>query len=513
MTPPTTAPSHPLLRHRLSGVLLHLTSLPGPHGCGDMGAGARHFVDWLAAAGQGLWQILPLSPPGAGHSPYQSVSAFAGNFWLVDLDDLVQHGWLPWMPTQGFDTQRCEFDRVIPYRMERVRQAWAGFQRMGQAHHQAALAQFVEEHAHWLHDFALFMVLDARHGAPWTQWPAALAQRDPAALEVVRHEAASELGFWHFVQWRFWEQWQRLRAHAHLRGVRIAGDAPIFVSHHSADVWARPHEFLLDADGEPEVVAGVPPDYFSATGQRWGNPLYNWDAMAHNGHRWWTDRMAHLLKQVDVVRLDHFRGFQAHWEIPASEPTAMYGHWREGPGQALFKAMEQALGPLPIIAEDLGLITPEVTALREACGFPGMRILQFALGGGPTNPYLPHNHTPDSVAYTGTHDNDTTVGWWRAASVPEREAARAYFGPTMETEPHWTMIRAASMSVARTVIFPFQDVLGLDGQHRMNTPGVAEGCWTWRFDWSQVDHLPAERLLAMTQAHGRKLPERAREHP
>ncbi len=492
-----------LLNRRTSGVLLHITSLPGPHGSGDLGPGARHFVDWLAAAGQSLWQILPLSPAGPGNSPYQSVSAFAGSPLMVDLDDLVQQGWLPWMAHKGFDAHRCDFERVAPYRMACLRKAWDGFSQRASEACRGELAAFREQHAHWLDDYALFMVLDERHGGPWSLWPEGLARREGDALDAVRAQSAHALGFWRFVQWRFWVQWQRLRAYARERGIAIVGDAPIFVAHHSADVWAHAGEFLLDERMEPHVVAGVPPDYFSPTGQRWGNPLYNWEAMAHRGYRWWKDRLAHLFQQVDVVRLDHFRGFEAHWEIPASEPTAVAGQWRPGPGRAFFEAIEAELGQLPIIAEDLGLITPEVTALREACGYPGMRILQFAFGSGPANPYLPHNLGRQCVAYTGTHDNETTVGWWASAMAGEKNAARDYLGPCMDTEPHWTLIRALSQSIASTLILPFQDVLGLDTRHRMNTPGLATGCWEWRFQWTQVNHEPAERLAAMTRAHGR----------
>ena len=502
-----TLPVHPLLSRRTSGVLLHITSLPGPHGSGDLGAPARHFVDWLAAAGQSLWQILPLSPAGPGNSPYQSVSAFAGNPLLVDLDDLVHCGWLPWMAHQGFDHHRCDFVRVTPHRMACLRNAWAGFTERASDTDRAQLTAFCTEHTHWLDDYALFMVLDERHGGPWSDWPTPLAQRHPEALAGVRASAESELGFWRFVQWRFWVQWQRLRDHACAAGVHMVGDAPIFVAHHSADVWAHAEQFVLDEAQIPAVVAGVPPDYFSTTGQRWGNPLYRWEAMAQTGYRWWKDRLAHLFKQVDMVRLDHFRGFDSYWEIPASEPTAMNGAWRRGPGLALFEAVEAELGALAIIAEDLGEITPDVTRLRLDCGFPGMRILHFAFGGGTANPYLPHNFESNTVAYTGTHDNDTTVGWWRHASPPERQAVCAYMGQTMDTEPHWTLIRALSQSVANTVIVPFQDVLGLDEHHRMNTPGVALGCWEWRFDWSQVDHTPAERLYTLAKAHGR-LPHR-----
>jgi 4-alpha-glucanotransferase len=496
---------HPsdLLSRRTCGVLLHITSLPGPHGSGDLGPAARHFVDWLASAGQSIWQILPLSPAGPGNSPYQSVSAFAGNPLMVDLDDLVHQGWLPWLARKGFDHHHCDFERVAPYRMACLRKAWDGFSQRATDVCREALAAFCAEQAHWLDHYALFMVLDERHGGPWSLWPEPLARREPAALDAVREQSVHALGFWRFVQWRFWVQWQNLRSYARERGVQMVGDAPIFVAHHSADVWAHADEFLLDEQLEPHVVAGVPPDYFSATGQRWGNPLYNWEAMAHRGYRWWKDRLAHLLQQVDVVRLDHFRGFEAHWEIPASEPTAVAGQWQPGPGLAFFKAIEDELGQLPIIAEDLGLITPEVTALREACGFPGMRILQFAFGSGPANPYLPHNLERQTVAYTGTHDNETTVGWWNSAMAGEKTSARAYLGHCVDTEPNWTLINALSMSVANTLVVPFQDVLGLDAKHRMNTPGLATGCWEWRFDWSQVNHLPAERLAAMTRAHGR----------
>lgn len=494
---------HPLLARRSSGVLLHITSLPGPHGSGDLGAGARHFIDWLAAAGQRFWQILPLSPAGPGNSPYQSVSAFAGSPLMVDLDDLVHQGWLPWMARRGFDEHRCDFERVAPYRMACLRKAWDGFSQRASEACRAELAAFCEQQVHWLEDYALFMVLDDRHGGPWSRWPAALAHREPDALAAVREQSAHALGFWRFVQWRFWVQWQRVRRHAHERGVAIVGDAPIFVAHHSADVWAHADGFLLDEQLEPQVVAGVPPDYFSPTGQRWGNPLYNWETMARQGFRWWKDRLTHLLDQVDVVRLDHFRGFEAHWEIPASEPTAVAGQWRPGPGLPFFESIADELGTLPIIAEDLGMITPEVSALREACGYPGMRILQFAFGNGPDNPYLPHRLEPGCVAYTGTHDNETTVGWWASAPAGEKHFARDYLGELVNTEPHWALIRALSMSVANTVIVPFQDVLGLDTRHRMNTPGLATGCWEWRFQWDQVDHTPAERLAAMTRAHGR----------
>jgi 4-alpha-glucanotransferase len=494
---------HPLLSKRSSGVLLHITSLPGRHGSGDLGASARHFLDWLVSAGQSIWQILPLTPPGAGHSPYQSPSAFAGNPWLVDLDDLVACGWLPPHKDPDFDSTCCEFEKVIPYRLSALKAAWRGFVAGADPAERAALDEFTKVRADWLNDYALFMVLEAQYGTNWTQWPESLVRREPAAMRAVKLNSKDEIEFWNFVQWRFEVQWQRLRVDAHARGIHIMGDVPIFVAHHSADVWAHAEEFQLDGKGEPERVAGVPPDYFSATGQRWGNPLYRWDAMGTNGYVWWKKRMQHLLQQVDMVRLDHFRGFDAYWSIPVDEPTAQHGQWFAGPGGAFFRALEETLGTLPIIAEDLGMITDSVTQLRSDCGFPGMRVLQFAFGDTAQNPHLPHNFVPETVAYSGTHDNDTAVGWWQHIPEDERQAARRYLGPMADEEIHWAMIQSLSQSVAHMLIIPFQDVLGLDGRHRMNTPGLATGCWTWRFAWAEVGDAPAQRFRSMVLAHGR----------
>ncbi|MFG5409134.1 4-alpha-glucanotransferase [Piscinibacter sakaiensis] len=367
-----------------------------------------------------------------------------------------------------------------------MREAWAGFSASASAEDRADLTAWSAAEVGWLADYGLFMALEAAHGgAPWWTWPAPLARRDPAALSAARARHADEIAFWTFVQWCFDRQLAALKAHANARGIGLVGDLPIFVAHHSADCWARPDLYHLGADGQPSVVAGVPPDFFSATGQRWGNPLYDWRAMAADGYRWWTDRVRRMLAQADVFRIDHFRGFAACWEIPATSPTAIDGRWVPGPGRALFEAIEAALGRLPIIAEDLGIITPDVEALRDDCGFPGMRILQFAFGGDGRHAYLPHNHVPASVVYTGTHDNDTCLGWWRDAATPaERHAAGCYLGALGHDacDLHWAMVRAASTSVARTAIFPLQDVLGLDGSHRMNVPGRMGGHWAWRFD-------------------------------
>jgi 4-alpha-glucanotransferase len=492
-----------ILDVRRSGVLLHPTSLPGPHGCGDLGREALRFVDWLADAGQSIWQMLPLNPVGPGNSPYQSVSVFAGNPMLVDLDDLVQRGWLDELPSPRFDAAHTDYSRAVPHRMALLRMAWRNFGQRATETEREHLRRFESEQGHWVKDYAVFMTLDGRYGKPWSRWPQEFAGRDAAALAQLDDADADEIGFWCFTQWLFQHQCERLRDHAHSRGVFLVGDAPIFVAHHSADAWAHRGQFLLDGNGEPSVVAGVPPDYFSATGQLWGNPLYDWGAMRADGYTWWRDRLSHLMSCFDAIRLDHFRGFESYWEVPADARNAIDGQWRPGPGKAVFDAVNAGLERLPIIAEDLGLITPAVHALREECGFPGMRVLQFAFADSAANPYLPHNYEPRAVAYTGTHDNDTTVGWWRQLQQHEQETVRRYLGPEADREIHWAMMRALSQSVANTAIYPLQDVLGLDGAHRMNVPGRREACWEWRFDWPQANEATARRLQAMSQAHGR----------
>ena len=493
------------LNHRSAGVLLHITSLPGPHGIGDFGPEAFHFVDWLVSAGQHVWQLLPMTPIGPGDSPYQSVSAFAGSPLMVALEPLVARGWLPppTLPEGGFDAARVDYARVVPWRLVQLRRAAAGFFAQAGADDRAAFADWCASQADWLADYALFMALAAAHeGQFWWQWPAAERARDAQALADARATHADEIAFWQFVQWSFDVQWAAVKAYANARDVAIMGDLPIFVAHHSADCWARPELYELDADFQPAVVAGVPPDAFTAEGQRWGNPLYRWDRMATDGYAWWTQRVRRALAQTDVFRIDHFRGFSAYWEVPASCPTAMEGRWVAGPGRALFDALAAALGELPIVAEDLGIITPDVTALREACGFPGMSVLQFAFGDDAKNLYLPHHITPASVVYTGTHDNDTTRGWWHSATPHERAYAAAYLAAGAD-DIHWAMIRAASNSVALTAVFPLQDVLGLDGAHRMNKPGSPTGNWAWRFDWSMVGSEPGRVLGLVTAASGR----------
>ncbi|MCW5661380.1 MAG: 4-alpha-glucanotransferase [Burkholderiaceae bacterium] len=495
-----------MLDQRTAGVLLHITSLPGPHGIGDFGPGAHHFVDWLASTGQRVWQVLPTTPIGPGHSPYQSVSAFAGSPLMVALEPLIERGWLapPALPPGGFDPRRVDFERVIPWREQQLRAAEAGFRASASRADEQALRDWCAAEAAWLDDYGLFMALERAHGgAPWWQWSAPLVQRDAAALQRARVQHADEIGFWRFVQWCFSVQCSALRAHARARGVAIMGDLPIFIAQHSADCWARPDLYKLDARFQPTVVAGVPPDQFSVDGQRWGNPLYRWDRMAADGYAWWTARLKRALDLADVFRIDHFRGFAAHWEVPATSPTARQGRWVAGPGRALFAAIEHALGPLPIVAEDLGLITPDVIELRRACGFSGMKVLQFAFAEDATHEYLPHNFEPATVVYTGTHDTDTVRGWWDHASARERAFAGTYLACSTH-DVHWAMIRALCNSVANTVIVPLQDVLGLPRASRMNLPGTMGGDnWAWRFDWPMVGTETGRVLGVITAASGR----------
>ena len=492
---------------RASGVLLHITSLPGPHGSGDFGADAYHFVDWLAAAGQSMWQILPLGGIGPGNSPYMSSSAFAGNVLMIDLADLAQRGWLndsELQPDVRFAARPVDFDAVVPFRLERLALAAQRFAGTADLRQHAEFSGFCARNANWLDDYALFMTLAEQFaGRDWCDWEAPLARREQRAMKSAVVEHGERIAFWKFCQWRFFSQLARLRRYANERGVRIVGDAPIFIAHHSAEVWSRPDLFMLDAHGRPSVVAGVPPDYFSETGQRWGNPLYRWDAHAREGFAWWIERIRRSFEMVDILRIDHFRGFAAHWEIPASEPTAIHGRWVSAPGEALFAAISAALGALPIIAEDLGVITPDVAALRGKYQLPGMCILQFAWGEGGEKRFLPHNHERDSVVYTGTHDNDTSLGWWQTAPEGERHHLREY----LTTDGHavnWDLIRAAYTSVAKLIVLPMQDLLDLGNEHRMNFPGKSEGNWSWRFQWPDVAPALAARLHRMCELYQRK---------
>jgi 4-alpha-glucanotransferase len=507
---------------RASGILLHPTSLPGPFGVGDLGSEAHRFVAFLEKSGQQLWQILPLGPTGFGNSPYQTYSAFAGNPLLLSLETLLAEGWLAPDDIEGqpaFSLHRVDYDAVSVWKMPLLWKAFERFQAAASTAHRSELAAFAERQAPWLDDYVLFMALkEAHQGAPWNQWPRDIAFRAPAALQAWRRRLDLHVQFHVFLQYEFFRQWQSLKHDSHQRGIRLFGDIPIFVAHDSADVWGHPELFHLDAEGNPTVVAGVPPDYFSETGQRWGNPLYRWDVMAATGYAWWIERVRTTREMVDIIRLDHFRGFESYWAVPASETTAVNGCWVKGPGIAFFEALHAALGELPIVAEDLGLITPEVRMLKGHMGLPGMRVLQFGFGGDPrTNEHCPHNHTQNCVVYTGTHDNNTSLGWFHEVDALEHEQAAAQmlaertrglqYMHSDGVQVHWDMIRLALASVATLAVIPLQDVLGLGSKSRMNYPGTADGNWEWRCEAGQLTDEVAARLREVTEIYGRLPPE------
>jgi 4-alpha-glucanotransferase len=505
---------------RASGILLHIISLPSPHGIGDLGVEAHEFVDALADSSQAIWQVLPIGPTGYGHSPYQSPSAFAGNPLLIDLQELARRGWLDEQSLADvprFRADQVEYDRVLAWKTQQLREAFRRFSEQADPLELEQLQTFRTENDAWLADYAFFQALkDHFGGVQWTLWPEELRERDPTALAQWSQKLAPDIDFQRFGQWSFFRQWHLLREHAQQRGVQIVGDVPIFVAHDSADVWAGKHLFLLDPDGVPSVEAGVPPDYFSATGQLWGNPIYDWKQMAAEGYAWWIRRIRQAMSLFDLIRLDHFRGFVAHWEVPRGSPTAAPGRWLPGPGAALFTALQKQLGNLPILAENLGVITPPVEQLREEFGLPGMCILQFAFGTDPMAPhYRPHNFVENSVVYTGTHDNDTTVGWFRSQAGEgttrtadeisrERDYALRYVG-TDGYEIHWDFIRLAIASVARLAIFPMQDVLGLGTECRMNMPSTASGNWLWRMRPGEFTREHQFRLLRLAETFERKL--------
>ena len=503
---------------RLSGILLHPTSLPARGGIGDFGPAAYQFLDFLAAARQGLWQVLPLGPLGVGDSPYSSTSAFAGNPLLISLERLAERGWidsarLATLPAPG---PRVDYAQVRALKLPLLVEAARNFLAGRDGGRRASFERFCRENAAWLDDAALFGVLRRRHDlASWNHWPAELARREPAALERARNELAAEIDVARVLQFAFFEQWRALRRACAQRGILIVGDVAIFVSYDSADVWTHPELFRLDSALQPEVVAGVPPDAFSATGQRWGNPVYRWDVLKARGYDWWVDRMRWACRACDIIRLDHFRGFEKYWEIPAAEPTAVHGRWVEGPGDDLFQVLGHVLGELPFIAEDLGFITPEVHALRRRLNVPGMRVLQFGFGDPGAHIYLPHRFETNTVVYTGTHDNDTTVGWWNSdATDAERRAVLAYLGQPADGV-HWAFIRAAAASVAELCVVPAQDVLGLDSSARMNVPSRADGNWTWRLSPGALTPELVQKLADLVTASdrlpcAREMPQRRR---
>jgi 4-alpha-glucanotransferase len=517
------AASVDILHGRASGILLHPTSLPGPHGIGTLGSAAHTFLDWLVSAGQSLWQVLPLGPTGYGDSPYACFSSFAGNPLLICLETLAEQGVLERAELSGapgLPEERVDFGPLIEWKLPLLRRAAGRFARAAGPEAQRDFERFFTEESWWLDDYALFMAVkrtfeeqaraDGRSSGAWNDsWDRDIALRSPAALGRWKERLAGQVREEKVIQFFFFSQWDRLHGAARQKGIRIIGDLPVFAAPDSADVWANRDIFLLDREGKPTAVSGVPPDYFAATGQLWGNPLYDWAALERQRFRFWIQRIRSACRMVDLVRIDHFRGFEACWSVPAGARTAQGGKWVKVPGVKLFEALQKELGPLPIIAEDLGVITPEVTALRRRFGFPGMRILQFAFDRGEAgalgaeNRFLPHNHSRNSVVYTGTHDNDTTRGWWETRSAEERGDLERY-APRAEDEVEWRMIRMAMSSVCRAAIVPMQDVLGLSTEARMNTPGTSSGRnWSWRAGPDAFDAGAARRLRSLAETYGR----------
>lgn len=509
-------------RPRASGILLHPTSFPGPYGIGELGQAAYDFVDFLVEAGQSLWQVLPLGPTGYGDSPYASFSTFAGNPLLISLEKLVELGDLDeadLADLPDFPLDKVDYGWVIHWKMPLLKKAAYNFLTKADTPRKVEFDTFCADQSYWLDDYALFMAVKEHFdqkaqeadvfGAMWSNyWDKDIALRRPEAVTRWREERAETIAIRKVWQYYFFRQWTALRAYANEQHVQIIGDIPIFVAPDSVDVWANRELFKLDENGQPTVVAGVPPDYFSATGQLWGNPLYDWEVMAQQDFKWWVERIQATLQLVDIIRIDHFRGFEAYWEVPADEETAINGGWIKAPGMILFQTVEQELGHLPILAEDLGVITPEVEALRDHFEFPGMKILQFAFDAkeagslNAKNKFLPHNHRWNSVVYTGTHDNDTTKGWYQERSDEEKDLIRRYLARPDE-DIVWDFIRLAVASVARYAIIPMQDVLNLDSEARMNRPSVAGGNWTWRYRSAALNEWVSSRLLELVHLYGR----------
>ncbi len=503
---------------RASGLLLHITSLPSRFGIGDLGPEAYRFADFMAESKQTLWQMLPLVPTGYGYSPYAAPSTYAGNAMLISPDRLLEDGWLTREDLgdiPDFPADFVQFEGVSAYKMGLLRTAWDRFSRSASPTEKDAFDAFCQQHASWLEDWALFETIKSDHEEKeWMTWTPELRDREPSAMLAYQDKHADRIAMRKFSQYLFEQQWADLKTYCNERGVRIFGDLPIYVAQDSADVWANRHLFTLQEDGYPTTIAGVPPDYFSETGQRWGNPLYRWDSMKASGYAWWTSRMARIMELVDLVRLDHFRGFEAYWEVPASEETAINGSWRQGPGPDLFEKLEENLGEVPLIAENLGVITDGVTNLMQRFDFPGMAILQFAFDSDDTNEFLPHNYDEPLVAYTGTHDNDTLMGWWtETASTQNADQiarAKAYCteylgleeGKEAEQLP-WKALEALMKSVARFVVTPVQDLLGLGADARMNTPGTTDNNWKWRLAPGALDAGVGARLASLTEETGR----------
>ena len=497
-----------MLFPRSSGILLHPTSFPSRFGMGDMGIEAYRFIDFLVESDQQYWQVLPLGPTGYGNSPYSCYSAMAGNPLLINPEMLRDDQLLAdedFANLPEFPLDYVDFERAIALKVPLLKKACENFKAKASPMQQKEFSGFCESKENWLEDYALFMALkDHFGGVSWNNWEPEIARREPESLEKWRQQLNDEIYYYKYVQFEFFRQWTELKRYANLRDIKIIGDIPIYVAHDSADVWSHREIFCLhEASGEPALMAGVPPDYFSSTGQLWGNPVYDWEKLQASNFEWWVERFEAIFAYVDVTRIDHFRGFEAYWAVKRGQETAMYGEWIKAPGTALLDLINQKFGNLPIIAEDLGVITPEVEALRDRYEFPGMKILQFAFGAGPGDPFLPFNYDRNCVVYTGTHDNDTTVGWFNQLSNYERDEVLRYLGCIDPQGIHWSLIRMGWMSIANIAIVPYQDLLGLDTDARMNFPGKPEGNWGWRYRPEALNREVGDRLKTMTYISGR----------
>ncbi|MBC5795116.1 4-alpha-glucanotransferase [Sphaerospermopsis sp. LEGE 00249] len=493
---------------RSSGILLHPTCFPSRFGIGDLGDKAYRFIDFLKDSYQQYWQVLPLGPTGYGNSPYMCYSAMAGNHLLISPDKLVDEGLLSeadFANLPAFPADKVDFERVIAIKTNLLKKACENFKHHATAIQRKAFHTFCNTRGYWLDNYALFMALkDAHNGASWYSWELELTKRETAALARMEQELTQEIFYYKFIQYEFFRQWSELKNYANQNGVDIIGDIPIYVAHDSADVWANPEFFALDEEtGAAALMAGVPPDYFSATGQLWGNPVYNWEKLQKQDFKWWVQRFEAMLDYVDIIRIDHFRGFEAYWAVPQGEETAINGEWIKAPGVEFFAVIKQKLGKLPILAEDLGIITEEVEALRDQFEFPGMKVLQFAFGSDPGNPFLPFNYPRNAVVYTGTHDNDTTLGWFNTTNDYEKQNLLLYLGNISPDGINWDLIRLALSSIANQAIIPLQDVLGLATQARMNYPSTAEGNWEWRYQQEVLTKELSDRLKILTNLYGR----------
>jgi 4-alpha-glucanotransferase len=493
---------------RSSGVLLHPTSLPSRFGIGELGVEAYRFIDFLVESSQQLWQVLPLGPTGYGNSPYASFSALAGNPLLISLKQLQEQGLLTeedFADLPEFPVDSVDFEQVMKTKIPLLAQACENFKEKASPIQQKEFIAFCETKAHWLDDYALFMAIrEAHEGASWHTWERNISKSHPEVLQQWKERLEGEVYFHKFLQFEFFRQWSKLKEYANSQGIQIIGDIPIYVAHDSADVWAHPEIFCLDEEtGEASLMAGVPPDYFSETGQLWGNPVYKWEKLQQDNFAWWVQRFQSLLEYVDIIRIDHFRGFEAYWAVKRGETTAVNGEWIKAPGEEFFQVLNDKLGKLPIMAEDLGIITSEVEELRDRFDFPGMKILHFAFGGGPDNPYLPFIYPRNCVVYTGTHDNNTTVGWFNQISEHEKESVVRYLGTVSPEGIHWDLIRLALGSVANQAIIPMQDLLGLGGEAQMNFPSKAEGNWGWRYQPGAITKELSDRLKTLIYTYGR----------